>query len=73
VSTYTIFFFTNRREPSKATAIAASEKAQRGGLKPVAEHFCGVDECKSVNGGCHIRRKFKVACTYAGDYTWPKD
>lgn len=72
MATYSIMFFTNRCEPTKATALAASEKAQRGGLKPSADHFCGVDACKSANGGCRIRRKFNVACAYYGDYTWPK-
>jgi hypothetical protein len=73
VSAYSIWFFTNRREPTQATALAASEKAQRGGLKPDDDHFCGLPQCTSTGGGCRIRRALGVACVYRGDYTWPKD
>lgn len=73
MASYSIWFFTNRKEPDALTARVAADKAKRGGLTPIADHFCGVDACKRDNGGCRIQRQFKVACVYTGDYTWPKN
>ena len=58
---------------TKEEAVAAADKARRGSLKPSIDHFCGMDRCKSANGGCRTKREFGVACAFYGTYTWPKD
>jgi hypothetical protein len=72
VSCYSIRFFLNGKTPTRVLCEAAADKARRGELKPVDDHFCGIDPCKAANGGCRIRSRFGVACLYAGTYTWPK-
>jgi hypothetical protein len=78
MSTYTLaFFFDGPWRPDAWDRLTTDDakryeaRALRGNLKPMTDHFCGMDCCKKTNDGCRTMREFGTHCIFVGDYSWP--